>query len=446
MKYIALIAGKLSYFFLRLLGKNATAFPGKLTLNIDDKLIEKFKFPETFILVTGTNGKSTITAMISKIFEKSGIKIDTNSTGSNIINGILTTLISASSLSFKLKRPLILEIDELTVAKYLPTLKPSVLVISNLFDDQMDRAGSADEVYDRLLESIKDYEGKLIINGDDPRLTAIGKQALKAKVIPYGILKSEGIFTNKNNAPLENEEIFKIMSSPDVICPKCSHLLDYQEIFYSQIGKFHCKNCDFENLPINYEAKNLDFKEKSMAINAESYQFKIPAKYHIYNCLASISTAKEHKIRADEINSVISDFSLGNARMEEIKFNNTDIMLNLAKNPAGMNETIDYITNSGDFEKILILINAAFADGRDTGWLWDCNFEKLRGINEIIATGDMSEELALRLKYADFADNTIIVSKDLTYCTKLLTTDVKKSFAIVNYSGIDRFRKEMKLV
>ena len=55
-------------------------------------------------------------------------------------------------------------------------------------------------------------------------------------------------------------------------------------------------------------------------------------------------------------------------------------MINLAKNPAGMNVSLSV----GDQlkEKVYVIsLNDNAADGRDTSWIYDADFEKLRNQN-----------------------------------------------------------------
>lgn len=62
----------------------------------------------------------------------------------------------------------------------------------------------------------------------------------------------------------------------------------------------------------------------------------------------------------------------------------------------------------------VISLNDNAADGRDTSWIYDADFEKLRNqnIEKIIVTGTRAEELQLRLKLAE-VDVPIILERYL---------------------------------
>ena len=70
----------------------------------------------------------------------------------------------------------------------------------------------------------------------------------------------------------------------------------------------------------------------------------------------------------------------------------------LAKNPAGWAELLTMI--DGERRPVLLAINARIADGRDPSWLWDVEFERLRG-RKVVAAGERAADLAVRLHYAE---------------------------------------------
>jgi UDP-N-acetylmuramyl tripeptide synthase len=85
-------------------------------------------------------------------------------------------------------------------------------------------------------------------------------------------------------------------------------------------------------------------------------------------------------------------------RYQTIAFGRTRARLLLAKNPAGWGELLAMI--EGDDRPLVLGINARIADGHDPSWLWDVEFEKLRG-RRVTATGDRAADLAVRLRYAE---------------------------------------------
>ena len=68
---------------------------------------------------------------------------------------------------------------------------------------------------------------------------------------------------------------------------------------------------------------------------------------------------------------------------------------------------------SGRSVVVLIAINDLTADGRDISWLWDVDFEMLRGSARVaVVTGLRAEDMAVRLKYAGLDEGVIRLEKD----------------------------------
>ena len=89
--------------------------------------------------------------------------------------------------------------------------------------------------------------------------------------------------------------------------------------------------------------------------------------------------------------------------------------LYLSKNPAGWIEIIELLMRST--RRVLIVINAEIADGKDTSWLWDVPFERLQG-RHAIAAGRRCHDLAVRLLYADV---DVVTEPDLDRALALRT-------------------------
>jgi UDP-N-acetylmuramyl tripeptide synthase len=85
-------------------------------------------------------------------------------------------------------------------------------------------------------------------------------------------------------------------------------------------------------------------------------------------------------------------------RYAVVRAGRQEARLLLAKNPAGWLEVFDFLRPAP--LPVVVAINARIADGRDPSWLWDVPFERLQG-RLVVATGERSRDLAVRLQYAD---------------------------------------------
>jgi len=82
----------------------------------------------------------------------------------------------------------------------------------------------------------------------------------------------------------------------------------------------------------------------------------------------------------------------------------------LGKNPAGLNQVLRTVAALPGEKRLLLLLNDDIADGRDVSWIWDADFELLAGVaKSTIASGHRAEDMALRLKYAGFPPDVVMV-------------------------------------
>ena len=62
--------------------------------------------------------------------------------------------------------------------------------------------------------------------------------------------------------------------------------------------------------------------------------------------------------------------------MQYFSKGNKEAMINLAKNPAGMNASLSVGEQLEGKKVYVISLNDNAADGRDTSWIYDADFEK----------------------------------------------------------------------
>ena len=168
MYLLATIIGKISKFLLKLIHRGGS-LPGEIVLRINKDFLKHLKYPKDIILVTGTNGKSTVTNLTYRILSNSGKKVICNLAGNNLKMGAVSLLLDNMSLTGKVQGDvLLLEVDELSMPRIMEDITPNYIVINNFFRDQLDRAGEMENIVRKIEGCVKDYSGTLILNGDDP--------------------------------------------------------------------------------------------------------------------------------------------------------------------------------------------------------------------------------------------------------------------------------------
>ena len=125
--------------------------------------------------------------------------------------------------------------------------------------------------------------------------------------------------------------------------------------------------------------------------------------YNVYNILAAYAAGRTAGMELKNYNKVLADYNPQNGRMEHFRVKNTDIILNLAKNPAGFNQNISAVQEDERKKDIIVLINDNAQDGTDISWLWDVDFDRFRDMNaaSITVSGIRCQDMRLRLKYVD---------------------------------------------
>src|SRR4029077_12271279 len=99
-------------------------------------------------------------------------------------------------------------------------------------------------------------------------------------------------------------------------------------------------------------------------------------------------------------------------RVETIDVAGTPVSILLIKNPAGANEVLRTLRleSGGKGLDLWIALNDGIADGRDVSWIWDADFELLGdAVRRVTCAGTRAPEMALRLKYAGWPEERIVV-------------------------------------
>ena len=217
-KFIATVAAKCTKGLLRIMGRGATTMPGRVALRICPDIISRYAKGKKIITVTGTNGKTTTTHMITSMLRSLGYEVITNVSGANLPSGIATTFICGkpSGKTDPEKTVYVLETDEAAFARIAGDLSPEVCLVTNLFRDQLDRYGELTHTRDLIAGGIEKTSAKIVLNADDSLVSSIGKKHPKRSVY-YGIASSTMIESGK----IRSSESVLEASADAAYCPDC---------------------------------------------------------------------------------------------------------------------------------------------------------------------------------------------------------------------------------
>ena len=360
----------------------ASVLPGEISRRLHSRLLPLLfeQISQGVILVVGTNGKTTTSLLLQQILSDRGYTVIHNSSGANLINGLITALLSNADMTGKISADYaILEVDENILPLLLKNCQPKYILALNLFRDQLDRYGEVDTIAQRWGKAIAPLpaDTTIILNADDPTLSSLGQQ-LKQKVLYFGL----------NEPDLYLAEIPHAVDS--IYCPRCGHLLDYQGVYLSHLGDYHCPSCGFE-------------KSKVTLASQEHPQILIGV-YNKYNTLAASVLTQLLGIKTEDIYKTVQNFKAAFGRAEELEIEQKQVRIMLAKNPVGMNETIravNDIKKKGKSDVTLLVLNDRIPDGTDVSWIWDVDTEELVKLGgTLIVSGDRVYDMALRLAYS----------------------------------------------
>lgn len=418
-----------------------TAAPGLFALSLDQNLIKKIvkKIPQGSIIITGTNGKTTTSRMLSEILKKEGLSVIHNRAGSNLLRGIASTIVEKANLSGNLKADIaIWEVDEAVMPYAVSETNPRLVAITNLFRDQLDRYGEINKLKKIWQEALKKTLATLILNSDDPSVAHLGHET-KGKVVYFGISDKKqggGVLPRIADAKY---------------CPSCTTPLLYEIVYASHMGNYRCPQCGHVRPKPHITTDKIvklepDRAEFALAIKKRKadISLSVGGLYNIYNALAAAACAYALGIKTESIKFGLSSFKAAFGRVEKIKIGEKTLSLFLVKNPTGFNEVINTIFAKPIERSILIAINDKIADGRDVSWLWDVDFEKLAGkLKNLIITGIRAQDLALRLKYAGIINNAYVDNDFEKAIRKVLSQKDKNIYILPTYTAMLEIRKTL---
>lgn len=395
----AILTAKVLRSLLRRVGSGATAAPGLVSQYIDEEALRKLgKYYSNIILVSGTNGKTTTARLISAILEKADIPHVDNREGSNLVRGITASLMAEANLAgASPTSTAVLEVDEAALPVVISQISPRVIVLNNLFRDQLDRYGEVDTIRKLWLNSVQNLDSSttLILNSDDPAVGTI--KETRAKISYFGIEDKDVALT-------------EIPHAADFLnCTNCRSTLKYKNVFLSHLGHYYCPNCDLSRQKpevgaIKVALDGLRGSEVQVNLHKTPTEIttRLPGLYNVYNILAAVTVAAQLGVDPKIIAAAIGEFKPAFGRTERIESQGKKIYISLVKNPTGFNEAIRTVFASEEKKTSLIAINDLIADGRDVSWLWDVDFERLvKNSKYTIVSGIRAPDMVLRLKYAE---------------------------------------------
>jgi lipid II isoglutaminyl synthase (glutamine-hydrolysing) len=358
----------------RRLGRGqGTVAGGRAGLRLDPKLLEHLSAGRQVALVTGTNGKTTTTRLLTVGLGATGDAVVSNETGSNMPPGHVAALAGTKA------RRAVLETDEVYLPRVLTATGASTVLLLNLSRDQLDRTNEVRMIAGSWRAALAAApRTHVVANADDPLVVWGAGVARDAHWVGAGLRWQHDA----------------------VGCPSCEGRISFTEDGWS------CAGCGFARP----EPEATLVVAADGAARAEwadgrraPLRLALPGRFNQSNALMAAVAAEASGVDALEALAAMEGVEEVAGRFTVRSFGDVRARLMLAKNPAGWGELLDLVADS--HAPLVVSINARIADGADPSWLWDVPYERLAG-RAVVATGDRYRDLSVRLHYGGVRHST----------------------------------------
>jgi lipid II isoglutaminyl synthase (glutamine-hydrolysing) len=418
-----------------------TTLPGRVLLRLEPDALGLLggRLDGGTTIVSATNGKTTTSGMIAAALEADGRSPVHNRAGSNMTWGVATALLEQEGNEG------LFEVDEAWLPEVVTQLDPTLIVLGNLFRDQLDRYGELEALAEEWQRTVAERDGRtrFALNADDPAIADLGRDAkgrARAGVVYFGV-------EDASQALPELQHAFDAKH-----CRRCGHPYAYERAFVGHLGHYACPGCGASRPVPAVAATAIDLRGMDgsrVTVRTPQGELRLdlplPGLYNVYNALGALTAALELGVAPERIVTALAKAKTAFGRVETIELPAGRLSILLIKNPAGANEVLRTLRLEAGEQglDLWIGLNDRIADGRDVSWIWDADFELLAGsVRRVVCAGTRAPEMALRLKYAGWASDSIVVEGGIEgSLDRALAEASGRLFALPTYTALLELRK-----
>jgi len=420
-----------------------TTLPGRLLLRLAPDAVARLGvgLEDGTTIISATNGKTTTAGMLAGALRGAGRDPVHNRAGSNMSWGVATALLEQEGTEG------LFEVDEAWLPKITEALDPSLIVLGNLFRDQLDRYGELESLADDWADLVTSRPGQgLVLNADDPLIADLGRDE--------DLTRRQGVtfFGIEDNA----HALAALQHAHDAKhCRRCGSPYAYDRAFVGHLGHYRCPNCGADRPEPEIAATRIrldGMRGSEVEIRTPRgplhLKLPLPGLYNVYNALAALAAGMRLGLDPEQAIDGLEHAEAAFGRVETISVGATPVSIFLIKNPAGANEVLRTLALEAERDResngvdVWAALNDGIADGRDVSWVWDADFELLVGAaRQVTCAGTRASELALRLKYAGIDPKLIHVEPDIdASLDRAVAGAADRLFALPTYTALLELR------
>jgi len=375
---LTILIGKLVRALARLRG-GGSAFPGLVVEKIDPHFLKRTlsRLPEGVIAISGTNGKTTTSKIVVELLEASGLRVFTNSTGSNFSRGVIAAILQRVSVGGDLRADIaVIELDEAHAIPFVAQVPPKYTLLLNVLRDQLDRFVEIDTTAKLLARIAAATTDGLVTNREDALVRSIGEaEHERLQVRSFGLA-----------APLRalfpsDSDLYGALTGSDALPISAGETAQH---------------------PADVTLMSVDGHDAVFHADGQDYPARLSLEgvYNTFNAAAALTLVRlvlRGEATMPSLIAILEGIRPAFGRGEQLSLDGQPLELVLVKNPAGFRLALQSFAPEG--VATMIAINDRDADGRDMSWLWDVSFESLREHGVDTVSGLRAWDMALRLQH-----------------------------------------------
>lgn len=414
MRYrLAVVAGRLARWLLRLRG-GGSAVPGRVALAIAPKFLERAvsRLPLGVVFVSGSNGKSTTTNMLTAILREHGLDVFTNPSGGNLPQGIASALLADVPLDGYVRGDVgVIEVDEAYGVDLATLLKPRASLLLNVQIDQLNRFFEPTRVVGMLRSIAETSSEFVVVNADDDSLARVGADLAAA-----------------------GRDVSTFAVAPSIIDAAPNGLANVEDLTGVAAGA----------LPVPAVfVSALELQSAQLTIGGEHVRIGLPARGLHYAVDAAGATALARRLLGDRFRPTAVVAAMASLRTvygrgETLRVGDEDLEIIMMKNPPSLQLNLDYLAESP--EQVFVAVDEGTPD---PSWVYDIDLSKIGHVD--IASGTKAWQFATRFAYAGIEVDQVVpeLKPALTAFLALPKPSRGTKTMIVNYEQMMLIRKQL---